>query len=196
MRDTAIDGTHQVHSVWSGSSNSNSVVWTIVHYCLHVIAVYLSALVLSPLLVGWFYRWIAPILNLGITSSEVQFYFSHLFFSSVVPALLAGYINSKYRNGSAMCAWIIPTALLAEKVVTFPATSVFASKWAEAAAYYFSSNWQVPASIDEAFRGNIGGMRVYVAQTKFVAPFYAGLAYSVGALVRKFQMRSRMSHVS
>jgi hypothetical protein len=156
------------------------------YFAMHLIAVYLLAIAISPLLAGFFYRQVVPRLGGSIdTSGELQYYFSHLLVASLLPAFIAGYLNFKYRHTASLWVWLVPAIILVYEICTFQPSSLLVSKWSGAFAYFFSSDWSVPASAQEAFSGNLEGMRVYNAQTNFSAPFYAGVAYSLGALAGK-----------
>ena len=134
----------------------------------------------APMLTGFFYRHFGSVLNAqGL--SETQFYFSNIFVAAVLPASLAGYLNSKYRHSSALWVWTVPTLILLASLLAFRSSTVFANRWSETFAYYFSSNWSVPRSAQDAFSRDLSGMRVFIAQADVSAPFYAGIAYSLGA---------------
>jgi hypothetical protein len=141
--------------------------------------VYALAIVISPLLTGIIYRHFGSVLHVQATP-ESQFYFSNILAAAVLPALLAGYLNSKYRHTAALWVWTVPALILLFKLLTFPSSTVFDSRWSEALAYYFSPNWSVPRSAQDAFSRDHFGMRVFIAQADFSAPFYAGIAYSLG----------------
>lgn len=155
------------------------------YFALHLLAVYALALAISPLLLGFFYRHIATQIEQGTSIPELQYYFAHLFLATFVPAIAAGYLNFRYRHAAALWIWLVPTAILVYKLLTLQPPSVFNGRWSGVFAYFFSSDWSVPTSAQEAFSSNLQGMRVYIAQTNYSAPFYAGAAYSIGAFARK-----------
>lgn len=164
--------------------------WRGSRYALHLVIVYVVAMVLSPVIAGWLYRGILPIFGVSITGSDLQFYFSHLLVLNAALGICIGCVTSRIRHSLAVWVWVVPTLLLAVKLATFSAESILVSRWENALAFYFGSTWHVPGSIDEAFRTNLIGMRVYIAQTKFSAPFYSGIGYSTGALLGRM-LRSK-----
>jgi len=151
----------------------------VLHFLLHLAAAYALAIVISPLLTGIIYRHFRSILHAQATP-ESQFYFSNILVAAVLPALLAGYLNSKYRHTAALWVWTVPALILLFKLLTFPSSTVLDSRWSEALAYYFSPNWSVPRSAQDAFSRDHFGMRVFIAQADFSAPFYSGIGYSLG----------------
>jgi hypothetical protein len=89
-----------------------------------------------------------------------------------------------------MWAWILPTIILSYKLLTFtdPHASVLASDPWSRFSYYFVIERYMPTLYN--FRGS-DPVRV-TAQMVVVAPFYSGVAYSIGALMRKHNVLERI----
>jgi hypothetical protein len=157
---------------------------------LHLGAVYAIVTFCTPWLAGWTRGKLLPFLQHPTSSGGLEFLFSHMFAFSFFPALLTGMVNGKFKHRVAEFVWLIPAAVLAYKLVTFPSASsvlVQNESWS-AFHHYFgggfmipqSSNWRdfwaaVSSNGDDAIRG--------MDQFKFTAPFYAGVAYSLAAWI-------------
>ena len=154
---------------------------------LHITIVYVGSLYLCPLTTGILHRHLIRPMESGNGVSDVQFYFSHLFIVTSVPLLFIGYLNPKNIQIYSLWVWVIPTAIMFFELWTFASVSVLGSNWSAAVSYYFGSDWRVPSSVAEAVN-NIAGMKVYIARTRFVAPFYGGMAYCFGAFASRCQL--------
>jgi hypothetical protein len=155
----------------------------------HLATIYLIVHFCTPWLAGWTRGWLLPLLHMTSSSSSgFEFLFSHLFVFSAFPAFVAGLVNARFRHKAAEFVWVVPTAVLAYKLITFPAaTSVFQSSASPVLHQYFGGGflipeyrdwpdfWRIVASDPDVLRG--------LAQVTFTAPFYAGLAYSAAAWI-------------
>lgn len=163
-------------------SDSGSAKWR--RLLVHVAAVYTSAAVVSPLLGVVIYH-----LDMagGWTSrSGLQFYSSHLFVLSTVPALLAGYVSarSKIRDTATLWIWALPAAMILVKWLTFPSATVLEGRSSEFLRLYFGESWTVPSTLFEAFRYSSRSGQVLLAHLGVIGPFYAGIAYALGTAGR------------
>ena len=131
-----------------------------------------------PLVVpGWVQGVLLPKLGWPKSVSQFQFLFSHLLVLSFVPAFVIGLANVRFRQKVAAYVWLVASAILAYKFLTFPTASVFQSHAMSAFHRYFGGeflipeyrNWQefwsVTASNADMERG--------MTQLHFTAPFYA-----------------------
>jgi hypothetical protein len=151
---------------------------------------------LSVILVGRWFAWVAPALNIPRGIAPADWYLRHLEVVTIVPALIAGYIDlvrilpatvgkqiGEWRSGSAGAwAWAIPTAVLVFRMLTFhtPSSVLFGTSMS-AFKYFFDIQQNMPT-----FANPLASDPVRVlAQMSVTAPFYAGLAYSLGALLWK-----------
>ena len=141
-----------------------------------------------------------PLLEIRTTSSsQFEFLFSHLLAFSFVPAFLAGLVNARFKHRVAQFVWLVPAAILAYKLATFPAPSVLQSHQLSAAFHqYFGGGflisefrdwhdfWSIVDSNPDMARG--------MAQMTYTAPFYAGVGYSVAAWIgRRTELNRRVA---
>lgn len=165
-----------------------SVGWQIVWFFLHVAVVYVIVNFGVAWLAGWTRARLFPFLQIRTTSSsQLEFLFSHLLIFSFIPAFLSGLVNARFKHKAAQFVWLVPTAMLAFKLATFPAPSIFQSQMSAAFHQYFGSGflirefrdwhdfWSIAVSNPEMKRG--------MAQMTFTAPFYAGVGYSMAAWI-------------
>jgi len=158
-----------------------------IRFFVHLTAVYVIVNFCTPWLAGWTRGRLLPFLGHPTSSGGLEFLFTHIFAFSFFPALLAGMNNEKFKHRAAEFVWLVPTAILTYKVLTFTSTTlVFAQNGSWPAFHHYfgggfliphTNNWKdfwtVVGSNGDAPRG--------MDQLKFTAPFYAGVAYSVAA---------------
>lgn len=160
--------------------------WQILWFLLNLAAVYAIVEFCTPWLAGWTRGTLLPLLEHPTSSGRFEFLFSHILAFSFIPAFLAGLINARFKHKAAQFVWLVPTAILAYKFVTFPAPSAFQSQFPAALHQYFGGGFVVPeyhsweefwsiASSHDMTRG--------MAQLKFTAGFYAGVGYSLAAWI-------------
>lgn len=106
----------------------------------------------------------------------------HLELVSTLPALVLGYAVGHRPNSVAMWAWLVPTALLMYRMLTYDAPhSVLTGATMSGPQYYFQIARAVPI-----LGGHLVGDPIRVwAQMTVTAPFYTGVAYSLSALAGK-----------
>ena len=161
--------------------------WKILWFLLHLAAVYAIVKFFTPWLAGWTQGMVLPLLlQHPISSSRVEFLYSHILVLSFIPAFFAGLINARFRHKAAQYVWLVPTVILAYKFVTFPA-SVLQSQFAAAFHQYFGGSFVIGEFRDWREFWNIvetnSDMMRGMAQMQYTAPFYAGAAYSVAAWI-------------
>ena len=150
---------------------------------LHQVAVYVVTNFCTALLAGWIWS-VLPYFNLPRSGSSLQFLSNHLLILSVVPAFLTGLLNSRYRHSVAQFVWILPAIILAFKLMTFPEkASVFQSSAWPAFHYYFGGKFLIGEfhswrEFYEIIFSPNPDIRRSLAQQRFTAPLYAGIAYS------------------
>jgi hypothetical protein len=173
----------------ANTAKKAAMSWQILWFLPHVAAIYVIVQFCTPWLAGWTRGRLLPLLQMpSKSSSGFEFLFSHLFVFSFVPAFLAGLVNARFKHKVAEFVWVVPTTILAYKLITFPAvTSVFQSPSSSAFHHYFGGGFLIPESRDwqdfwRIARSNPDMMRG-MSQVSFTAPFYAGLAYSAAAWV-------------
>jgi hypothetical protein len=169
----------------------------------HVVAVYGVAWGCFPTLVGLAYGSIAQFFaghRLG--DNPFQFAFSHLFVLSVVPGLIAGFVNARlFNQGIVRFVWLVPfVALLYRFVFTAPGmypTMLWDSDFGKAFHYFFGGGFKIVGechtyrdvrtlvlkNMNEIIRG--------YSQYRWTVPAYVGAAYSIGASLSLLMNRGR-----
>jgi hypothetical protein len=162
-------------------------------FALHTTIAAICALRIGPWLVGRWFAWILPLSGstspTGFTAYS-DYYLQHLELVSILPALAAGYVVCRYFQRLSTSAWILPTIILLYKLLTFadPHASVLFADPLSRFSYYFVIVRVSPTFSD--LRGS-DPIRVW-EQMSVVAPFYSGLAYSIGALVKSHNILERI----
>jgi hypothetical protein len=127
----------------------------------------------------------------------MNWYLRHFELVAIVPALAIGYISAmrfpraivgKYvgdgrSHAVAVWVWIVPVLILAYKMALHYANSsvLYPSSISSAVKYFFDIQQVVPTVANPL----AGDASRALAQLTVTAPFYAGVAYSLGALVSK-----------
>jgi hypothetical protein len=183
---------------------SKSLLGRVVAFGLHTVVVYTSAVHLSPWMVFHWFGWVAPILQISIGMPATDWYLQHLETVTVVPAVILGYFNVTrffpltIRNyigevpfdSVAVWAWSVPALVLGCKMLLYHApssvlyaTSLYATSMS--AIKYFLDIQKVMPTTSNPFASD--PVRV-LEQMTVTAPFYAGITYSLGALVSKHRL--------
>lgn len=163
------------------------LIWGLA-FCLHTAAVYVCALYFSPWLIGRWFAWFAPLLHASSKVPPGDWYLQHLELVSILPALTAGWLNRRRRDSAATWAWAVPTLVLGYKMLQYRGSSSVLS--AESAfAYFFNIQQSMPTLASPTVSDPV---RV-LAQMTITAPFYAGVAYSLGALCSKLSLVQGLS---
>jgi hypothetical protein len=177
---------------------SQNVARNGIWFALHLLFVYAIAEFASIWLAGRVHGTILPLITQRSvnSTSSFQFAFSHLFVFSFFPALLVGFVYSAwFRQRTALFVWIVPLAILAYKIVTFP-TTAFQSHFAVALHEYFAGDFRIPEfySYEDLARLVMPSPDAQrgLEQLRYTAPLYAALGYSVGAFLA---MRHRIAKV-
>lgn len=168
-------------------------------FVIHTLLVYACAVRLSPWLVYHWFGWILPATQLSMTTPAGDWYLQHLELASIIPALVVGYINvsrlfpqtvrsylgEANLSSIAVWSWVIPVVVLVCRMVLYKApNSVFYDTWMSIAKYFFDIEKVMPTPLNPYASDPI---RVW-AQMLVTAPFYAGIAYSLGALESRRRM--------
>lgn len=122
-----------------------------------------------------------------VRARSFQFFFNHIFALSFVPSFAAGLVNARFKHKAAWFVWIVPAVILAYKLVTFTAPSVFHSGSESARHQYFAGGFSIADYHNWrefwALVGSSSDMSRGVAQVRITAPFYAGVGYSLAAWI-------------
>jgi hypothetical protein len=171
--------------VWSGTGAIGS-------FALHTTAAAICGIHFGPWLLSRWYAWILPLLGMSSHTPTGNDWLQHFELASIVPALLVGYLVSKRFRSLATCAWILPTIILAYELFVFtePHVSVFAAVHPSTRFQYFFVIQRTAPTFTPSF-GGVDPVRVAL-QISVVAPFYAGLAYSAGAIAARHDLLKRI----
>jgi hypothetical protein len=159
-------------------------------FALHTTAAAVCGIQFGPWLLSRWFVWILPLTGMPIGTLSGDDYLQHFEMASIVPALVVGYVLSRHLPRLATCAWVLPTVVLAYKLVTFTETytSILAPHSSTRFSYFFVIERSMPT-----FQDLRGADPVRVAAQLFVvAPFYAGLAYSIGALAGRHNLLKKL----
>lgn len=175
----------------------------VVAFWIHTLAVYVCALHFVPWLVGRWFAWFVPIIGLSHDIPATYWYLQHLEMVTVIPALVLGYYNltrlfpspirgyiGEVPQGAlGTWAWTIPTLILGYKMLLYhaPSSVLFATS-SSALRYFFDIQKFMPGPND--FHGSDPNQ--VLAQMTVTAPFYAGIGYSLGALVSKYHLLQKV----
>lgn len=179
-----MDSTAIHREAFEDSPKSVSAARQCVRYALHLAAVYLIVNSTTMWLAGRVHETVLPLIQQHPpTEGSLQFVFSHLFFFSLFPALLVGFVYAQwYPHRVALFVWVVPLAILIFKFCVFP-TTAFENHFAAAFHEYFGGRFLIGEfhSYRELFQlyGN-PDMRRGMQQLNFTAPFYAAIGYSIG----------------
>jgi hypothetical protein len=160
-------------------------------FALHTTVAALCGIHFGPWLLSRWYVWIMPLAGMSPRTPTGSDYLQHFELASIVPAFVVGYLLSRHFGRLATYAWILPTIILAYKLLTFvePQVSVFTPHSSTRFEYFFVTQRTMPT-----FTPGFGGVDpIRVVQQMFVvAPFYAGLAYTAGAITAAHDVLKRI----
>jgi len=155
-------------------------------FAFHTTAAAVCGIHLGPWLLSRWFVWVLPLIGISSITPRADYWLQHLELVSVIPALVAGFVVSRYFEELSSWAWVVPTIILAYKLLTF--TDAHASVLASADpwspfSYYFVIQQHMPTFSD--FWYGVSDPARVTEQMIVTVPFYSGVAYSVGALFRE-----------
>ena len=180
--------------------SDRSVLGHAAAFLLNTAIVYTFALQISDFLVGRWFAWFAPALQIASNVPPGDWYLQHLEVVTIIPAMMAGYMNvarfvpalfareisEKRQDSTAIWAWSIPSVVLCYRMARYHApSSVLIGSSMSAIKYFFDIQKFMPTTWTNLFAND--PVR-FVAQLTVTAPFYAGVAYSLGALTWKHKV--------
>lgn len=154
------------------------------------------------LVIHWF-GWIMPILHISTSVPATDWYLQHFELMTILPALVVGYVNvarflpgkvrtfiHEDRHSIGPWAWVLPTLVLLYRLLEYhaPSSSVLYGSSMTVVKYFFDIVKVMPTRQTFFYSDPI---RV-LAQMSVTAPFYAGVAYSVGALASKYDVLAKL----
>jgi len=180
----AVDAlTHHAGLVWPSAGFG--------FFALHTTAAAICGIHFGPWLLSRYYIWILPLSGMSSRTPTGNDYLQHFELASIVPAFVIGYLLSRRFGRLARSAWILPTVILAYELLRFvePPVSVLALHPSTRFQYFFVIQRTMP-TFTEGF-GDVDPVRVAL-QMSAVAPFYSGLAYTVGAVAATHNLLERI----
>lgn len=168
---------HRGGLYWPGASSIGA-------FALHTAAADLCAVRLGPWLVYHWFGWMLPLFGISTTIHGTDYYLQHLEIMSTVPALIVGYFVARHFPRLALTAWIVPTAILSYKLWTLvdPRASVLAAPNSLARFSYYLEIVPVMPTFRDLYSSDPARV---LQQMLVVAPFYSGVAYSLGAFLSR-----------
>lgn len=160
------------------------------HLALHTTVAGLCTTYVNLWLAGQLVHWILPWIGQPAPAHVMDFYLQHFETANLIPAFLLGCVIVRKVPELSAWAWLLPTIIIVYKLVTFvePNTSVLISRDAwHRFTYYFKIQRIAPTMAITSTSFDVSGsdpVRV-LQQITVVAPFYCGIAYSIGALAMK-----------
>jgi hypothetical protein len=180
-----------------------SLLAGIAAFAFDTVIVYILALRVSAILVSFWFAWVLRLFQISTMVRPGDWYMQHLELMTIVPALVAGYIDigrivpallgglikERRATSGAMWAWSVPTIVLIYKMLQYHApTSVLIGSSMSALRYFFDIQRVMPT-----FANLLASDPVRLLQQMTVtAPFYAGIAYSLGVLFHKYQIPAKL----
>jgi len=168
-----------VPSPWTSSAGA---------FILHTVTVFVCASLSFPWLVGRWSAWVEPYVHVSESGSAWSWYLSHIALGSLVLAVAVGYGMARGLKTAAVWAWTVPALVLGVKMLVFahpPASSVlFQTPPGMTALEYFFGILPV-TPFDPDFE------RI-VAQMRFTASFCTGVGYTLGAVVARYELLTKM----
>jgi len=119
QNDQMEDTPQRTGLVWPG-------IGAVGAFALHTTIAALCGIHFGPWLLSRWFAWILPLI--GISSSgapRADYWLQHLELVSIIPALVVGFIVSRYFEKSSSLAWILPTTILSYKLLTFTDTLLY-----------------------------------------------------------------------
>jgi hypothetical protein len=174
----------------------------------HTLLVYVCALHFSPWLVGRWFLLIAPALQISSGGHPGDWYLQHLELVTIVPALVVGYFNifrfaptwlggpkeGNQSGNSALWSCALPSLILCYELLAYrtPASVLYDRSVYEscmlALKYFFVIEPEMPG-LSNLFASD---PKRVLEQMNVTAPFYAGIAYTVGALAAKYDVLHKL----
>jgi hypothetical protein len=172
---------------------------------LHTLTVYMLAIYISPVLVGRWFAWGLPMLGVHTAVASRDWYLQHLELVTIFPAFIAGCINLarflpatvagqiRENEPTGVWAWAVPALALLIAIAKFRAASLDSYGSLQSSLRYFFVIQTHMITWQEIVRADFSSDPARIFAQRFItAPFYAGLAYSLGALTSKYHIWRRL----
>jgi hypothetical protein len=144
-----------------------------------------------------------PLLHVSFATSGPDWYLQHLELATVIPAVIVGYldvfrflpanwsehVDIRRHDFAATWVWVVPSLILGFRMAEYDSPhSVLIGGSTSAIAYFFDIQRTMPGWAHPLVGDPI---RVW-AQMTITAPFYAGVAYGLGALASRYDLLTKM----
>jgi hypothetical protein len=157
-------------------------------FLLHTTMVFVCAIIGFPGLIWRLPTWVQPFVHVPWSEEAWSWYLPHIALVNLALSIAVGYGMARGLKIAAVWAWTAPAFVLGVKMLLFahpPASSVlFQNSPAMTPLEYFFGILPV-APLEPDFE------RI-VAQMRFTASFCAGVGYTLGALVARYGLLTRM----
>jgi hypothetical protein len=172
-------------------------------FALDTLIVYTLALRVSGTLVSLWFALAPRLFQISTIVRPGDWYLQHLELMTIIPALAAGYVDigrtvpallgglikPKRATSAAAWAWAIPTTILIYKMLQYHAqSSVLVGTSMSAFRYFFEIRREMPTLPNLLASDPVR----LLGQMTVTAPFYAGIAYSLGALAQQYRIFIRL----
>jgi hypothetical protein len=167
-------------------------------FILHTAMVFVCAIIGFPWLIWRWIAWVQPYVHMPALEPAWSWYLPHIALVNLTLAVAVGYGMTRGLKAGAVWAWTVPTFVLGVKMLLFahpPTSSVLfqTPPGMTALEYFFGILPETPPVTMpiSAWPLDIDYERI-VAQMRFTASFSAGVGYTLGALVARHELLTKM----
>jgi hypothetical protein len=167
-------------------------------FILHSAMVFSCAMIGFPWLIWRWFDWVQPYVHVPPSGPAWSWYWPNLALVNLAMAIGVGYGMARGLKTAAVWAWTVPALVLGVKMLVFshpPASSVLfeARPKMTSLEYFFGV---LPGVLPDAgpmseFPLDFDYERI-LAQIRYTASFCAGVGYTLGALVARYQLLTKM----
>jgi hypothetical protein len=167
-------------------------------FLAHSMMVFACASIGFPWLIGRWFAWVQPYAHVPVVGGYLSWYLPHLALVNLILAVAVGYGMARGLKAAAVWAWALPAFVIGVKMVLFAhpaANSVLfqAPPNMTSLEYFFGVLTETPPMTMpiSTWPLDIDYQRI-VAQMRFTAPFFSGVGYTLGALVARYEILTKM----
>jgi hypothetical protein len=175
-------------------SSGPGVGGRLVSFLLNTLLAYLCAVRLSPWLVYHWFGWVVPVFMSESSIPPTDWYLQHLEWATILPAAIVGcgnlirylpvtirdFVGVRGFDFTGVWAWVVPSLVLGYHMSLYSVpSSVLYHDSSSVIRYFFDIQHVMPTRQNFL---SIDSLRV-LTQMTVTAPFYAGVAYSLGAWI-------------
>jgi hypothetical protein len=186
---TASMNASALPSPWTGRAGA---------FVLHTAMVFVCVIIGFPWLIWRWLAWVQPYVHVPRSEQAWNWYLPHIALVNLALSVAVGYGMARGLKIAAVWAWTVPALVLGVKMLLFahpPASSVLfqTSPGMTALEYFFGTLHEIPPMTMPitALPLDIDYERI-LAQMRFTASFSAGVGYTLGALVARYELLTKM----